>query len=185
MQLNKLLLSIVLFFLGGCATGITVSPEQEREAIRLIDQGTVALRILDLERAEASFAMSLELSSSPAAVDGLGCVALVQGRHKTAEKLFKQNIRNFPEYIESYGNLALLFEIQGEPKLAKYFYEYAIKMKPESIRLRNNYAGVLLDLDSSNSRQSRAELYKAFSVSSHPLIDENIKKLERGKIWRQ
>ena len=167
---------IVLF--GACAP--IVEPglplERTRRAQELVDSGTMLMRAKRLDEARAAFTLSHELLPTPAAVDGLGCVAFLEGDVRRAEKLFVKANQMEPNYVNALANLALLYEIDGRSELAERLYRRALGADPENFRARNNFAGLLAETRGRTT--ARAELLKAQSVIEHPVVLDNLEKLE-------
>ncbi|MDC0357833.1 hypothetical protein OAO01_03385 [Oligoflexia bacterium] len=175
----KFKLLIFALFLTSCVPTQSISLDRHSEALRLIDQGTAQLRGRKLDQAEASFTVAAETAPLPAAYDGLGCVALVRGDYVRAEKLLWRAYNMGDPYDHALGNLALLYEAQGLKEKAAALYLDAMKKNPKNFRLRNNFAVFLVDNYSESERYIMAvdELLKAQALAKHPLIEENLKKL--------
>ena len=173
-----IVLSSVLF-LAGCPAQAPVSLDRHSEALGLLDRGSEELRGLDLDAAEASFALSLELEGSAAAMDGLGCVSLLRGQLDQAESYFER-VRAFdPEYDRVYSNLALLYEIRGNQSKARQLYRRALLRSPGDVGTRNNFAGLLFDRN--ELKLGRAELLKARAMEKNPIVQNNLSTITRKK----
>lgn len=181
------LLVLLMVNLTGCVMPQSPNPAKQAQALSLIDQGTIALRAGELDRAEATFQAAWEIDELPAAVDGLGCVAFLRGDSKRAEELFIQAYQMDDDYTEALGNLALLYEANGLSENARQLFERAIAENPGNARVRNNFAAYLKerareDGDSERSAQTsaraRQELFKAHALSPHPLIEQNLEKVD-------
>jgi Flp pilus assembly protein TadD len=165
--------------LVGCVAGIQPSVQEVMRAENLVEQGALNLRRGELDQAEACFALAQELAPSAAALDGLGCVAMLRGDAKTAQKHFLNAYAFDENYRNSLGNLALLYESQGLMREARTLYERAITENPENFRFRNNFAAFLIDYGSGgrDRRIAAGELQKAKAVAPCPVVEHNLEKL--------
>jgi len=173
---------------SGC-TGVVVAPDSSAvsESLKLVDQGTLHLRDGALDQAQASFEMAWEIGSQAAALDGLGCVAFMREDYPSAEQYFVQAYQQDPDYSNSLGNLALLYEKHGLSNDALQLYERAIEEDPKNIRSRNNFAGFLASgkaangnsqLRKADSQRAKRELQRAAALANNPIINENIGRLK-------
>ncbi len=175
----KLFVAIVsLFVFAACSAAKIPSMEDEKESLRLIDEAVLYLREGELDRAESNFNLALELSISAAATDGLGCIAFARKDYPRAEELFWEAYDIDASYNNSLGNLALLYEVQGDMVKARELYEQALAQDTRNFRMRNNYAVHLAENDTSKEVVFK-ELYKAQALYNHPKIYDNINNLER------
>jgi Flp pilus assembly protein TadD len=172
---------IVLLFLlvsqyacvGGVAAPLT--PHEERTAEQLIEQGAAFLRVGRLDEARASFLLSAELSVTPAALDGLGCVDFLLGELTSARDLFLRAHQLDENYVESLSNLALLYNFIGAQREAEKLYERVLQVQPTALLPRNNL-GVLLE-EQGNRDRARDELYKGYVLSHSDIARENLKRV--------
>ena len=181
MKLFRTTIVIAMAILGACAPLPAPEPHKLNEAARLVDQGTIRLRQGDLERARAAFEMAWELAGTAAALDGLGCVAFLEGDSGRAEELFVRAYQIDENYSNSLSNLALLYETNGLSDDARALYERALAEEPENVRARNNFAGYLADRGPKGRAEAgaaRRELHRAAALVNHPLINDNIEALE-------
>ena len=174
----------ILAYISACI-GCSVTeyvPEQNeiQQAQRMIDQGTQYLRVGDFESARSSFLVAEELGLAAPALDGLGCVSLLEGVLHNAEKLFLAARAADPEYAEVLGNLALTYEAQNRYDEAGAMYVEAIKLMPNNYRVRNNYSVFLADRRRPDgSVNARGELLKARALISHPIIENNVEAIDQ------
>lgn len=189
MPFKLLIAGISILIFPGCLPIAPPDSESGRRASQLIDQGTEALRHGDLDRAEAAFSVSAELFPRPAAIDGLGCVALLRGENERAERFFNAALEADFGYTEALGNLALLYEQWGKPDKAREYYLRAISADPGNFRVRNNY-GVFLahceiskDCDMSqeygtaDSTDVRQQLLRAAVLQDSEIIGANLERV--------
>ena len=178
--LQGLQLSLTLTVLLGISSCFSLtSPEllnKKQKALELVDQGTIALREIRLERAKGAFLAALEVSANAAAFDGLGCVAFLSGDLDQAESFFLQAYKQDPNYVNVLGNLALLYESRGEAELAYEMYQKILTQQPENFRARNNFAAYLSDYNLEDSAKS--ELFKALALAKHPTVQENLERMK-------
>ena len=169
---------LCLFLCFGCAPlERGVSPHDIHRANELIDQGVLLLRAGQLDQAEASFAVAQEIADFAAALDGLGCIALLRGNYTRAERLFRRAYEMDDSYDHVLGNLALLYEMQGDRAQAKHFYKHALSDNPKSFRFRNNFAIFLYENDLENRERIIYELEKAFALANDKLMQQNMKRV--------
>lgn len=162
----------------GCSATIPAEPIHQQKAQEYVDKGTLHLRRGEFDDARAAYLMSLEISPSAAAIDGVGCVAMLQGDLKEAEKRFRQAMEFDPGYGTAAGNLALLQESQGDEKMAVEMYRIALARDPENFRARNNYGGFLRERGNDAEKEyGMLLLRQAAAVSAHPLITTNMGRL--------
>jgi Tfp pilus assembly protein PilF len=167
----------VIVFCVGCAV-VEAPPsfEASQRGLKLVDQGTLLLRSGELEKAEAAFLVAYELARLPAAVDGLGCVAFLRGDMVVAEQRFVEAYQADEGYNNALGNLALVYEATGRKEDATRLYARAVRENGDNFRIRGNFGAFLAD--SGNRQEAKQELLKAASIASHPLIEENLKRVE-------
>lgn len=152
------------------------------EAQRLIDQGTLHLRRGELAKAQASFEVALGVRATSAALDGLGCVEFLRGNLSAAAELYRRAYNLDNTYASALVNLALVLEVGGERGSAAQVYERALALDPLNVRARNNFAALLYDtrvgLDGLAVAQS--ELLRAQTLAPHPLIRENLQRMNQA-----
>lgn len=170
----------VLISVLACGCSVVEAPptlEAYQRASHLIDQGTLLLREGDLDRAEATFMVAYEIARLPAAIDGLGCVAFLRGDLGMAERRFIEAYQADEGYNNALGNLAMVYEAQGRDRAAEKLYARAVQENGENFRIRGNFGAFLAKRGS--REDARVEFLKAASIASHPLIEENLKRVER------
>ena len=165
----------------GCVSGKQPSLDDMRESRRLVNQGTLFLRQGLLDQARASFSMARELDGSAAAIDGLGCVAMLEQRFEIAQRYFIRAYELDNNYADALGNLALLYELYGYLNEAETLYRRALAIDPKNFRTRNNYAAFLHDHRGGKDIRVEDEFNKAFSLTPHPLIKANLEIIDRRK----
>lgn len=178
---KTLLLNLLIFSVLVQASCLPVvdyglSAKKYQQAIELVDQGTTDLRANRLEEAEGAFAAASEISPIAAAFDGLGCVALMRQDFSLAERYFVYSYQVDPDYINSLGNLALLYEIAGLSESAARTYKMAIQAAPENFRIRNNFAVFLFSKEAKT--EAKNQLLKAFALAKHPVVATNVIKFK-------
>jgi tetratricopeptide (TPR) repeat protein len=162
--------------LAGCFMYQTVPEERLKQALQLVDQGTIHLRQGKVRDAQVAFSMAEELAPIAAAVDGQGCVALLSGEFDRAERLFKRAYDMDSTYDHALANLALLKDISGQHDEAKRLYDEAIEALPESVAARNNRAALEYDRGA-RKMEVVEELQKAGLIADHPVVRENLSRL--------
>jgi len=178
-------LRIIFLFLAGLASACApvVKPaldlDAKRQALKLVDQGVVQLRAGELDAASASFRVAYDIEALPQALDGLGAAAYLQGDYNAAENYYIRAYQLDNTYYEAIGNLALLYESQGNKEGAERLYNIAVQKVPTNFRIRNNFGAFLYDKDSSSRAKetARIELIKAKALAAHPLIENNLEQV--------
>ncbi|RMD86891.1 MAG: tetratricopeptide repeat protein [Candidatus Dadabacteria bacterium] len=167
----------------GCSLQESPHVGEISKAMKLVDRGVAYLRTGELNRAEAAFSVAYEVGKVSAALDGLGSVAYLRGENRKAERLFWRAYNEDPEYHRSLGNLALLYEKEGNYSEALTMYRRAIKENPDDYRIRANYASFLAQHVEKGRMPYEAEfeLMKAESLADHPIIRHNKKVLAEGR----
>lgn len=162
----------------GCTTARQPSVLEQRRADELVNTGTVYLRQGSLREAAAAFEVAEDLAGSAAALDGLGCVALLRRRYTEAERLFWGALERDPRYTHVLGNIALVYELQGKREEARRFHIEALKAYPDSYRFRNNYAA-FLHAEKAPATRTQQELTRAQVINTHPVILSNLANIRK------
>lgn len=168
-------LSILLSTLQvvGCIRASPIPEGRLRRGSELVDVGTGFLREHDLREARKAFELASELGPIAGAVDGLGCVALLEGRYAEAETLFTKAYEMDRTYDDALANLGLLKEVQGHREEARIIYMEYLEKNPASAGIRNNLAA--LEYDSGRRRMKTIEtLEKAITLSDQAVIRDNL-----------
>jgi len=168
-----------ILLLAGCSVAQAPAPDKVEKAYSLIDQGTLELEMGQLDSAQASFELARELHNLPAAIDGLGCVAFMREEYNLAERYFIEAYLLDNSYVDSMGNLALLYEALGFYTEAERLYVLALKDNPTNYRLRSNFAAFSAEHNTrvpndEKLELARSEFLKARSISNHPVILRNL-----------
>ena len=169
-------IALILLLLNGCVIPVAPSATDREVALKLVDAGTLYLRRGELERAAGAFQAALEIHQIPAAVDGLGCVALLIGDYARAEQMFIKAYGMDEQYRNSLGNLALLYEVTGATDAASALHQRAVIENPSNFRFRNNF-GVFVHDYRGMQAVARAELRKAQALAHDPVIERNIVRI--------
>jgi tetratricopeptide (TPR) repeat protein len=176
-------LSLCIQVLTGCFRSADIPVARYKEAQRLVDLGTSQIRGGKFDQARASFSTAEELAGLAAAIDGQGCVALLQGEFQRAEELFNRAYEMDRTYDQALANLALLQDIIGNRELAKKLYNEALEALPDNASLRNNRVALEYDLGRPKIEVIH-ELEKAILIAKHPVVRGNLMGLgsvdERG-----
>lgn len=160
----------------GCFAPRAIPEDRFRRAVLLVDAGTRFLREGNLTEARKAFELASELAPIAAAVDGLGCVALLEGRYTSAEGYFREAYEMDISYDEALVNLGLLKELQGEHEEAKAIYIKYLEKEPSSAKARNNLAA--LEYDRGRGRMETIGAFeKAIVLSNQAVIRDNLNAL--------
>lgn len=173
--MKRLAVISIIFFIG-CYQVPPPDFHAIQRAGQLVDQGVFLLREGQLDKSESAFKVSLEISPSAAALDGLGCVAFLRGDLSLAEGLFNRAIGSDNNYYRALANLALVYDSRGEYEKAKRLFEIAIANEPDEPRMRNNFA-VFIQERNKGSKLVKEQLLKAERLIPHPLITNNINEI--------
>ncbi len=182
---SKVYFCLLLSALSACGIYLPeVSFDEHNRALALVDQGTGYLYQQEFDKAQASYEMAFELAHLAAALDGLGCIQFYRGDITGAEHLYQAALERDPEYFGALGNLALLYEQIGDLSAAEKHFIAALEAEPENFRVRNNYAIFLAERNLSSHLAadldlSQAELKRAQALVDSPVIELNIKELEK------
>jgi len=177
-RLVKLGAIAVMSSLCGCFISPQVSEERYNQAVTMVDQGARALSMGRLKEASKAFSVAAELAPIAAAVDGQGCVALLEGDFPKAEQLFRRAYEMDGSYDEALANLALLMDISGREEKAKDLYNQSVMAMPTHVAVRNNRA--VLEYERGQRRISVVEeLEKAGLIAEHGVVSENVARLKR------
>lgn len=174
--LFTVLIVVAQVSLVGCFTRELVPEQRYQRALALVDEGTTLLRKKKLTEAAVLFSMAAELAPLAAAVDGQGCVALLEGDLVRAEELFEKAYEMDETYDEALGNLAVLRDIQGNSHEALRLYTRFLEAHPDSGIARNNKAALEYDLGARRMLVVQ-ELQKAGRLSEHGIIKDNAQRL--------
>jgi tetratricopeptide (TPR) repeat protein len=157
----------------GCVASSAVPDGYFRKAEALVDVGTRLLRERRLVDARKAFELASELAPVASAVDGLGCVALLEGRYDSAEGYFRAAYEMDRSYDEALVNLGLLRELQGRSSEARAIYLKYLEKSPSSGNARNNLAALEYD-GGRGTMETVASLEKAIVLSDQVVIRDNL-----------
>lgn len=168
---------VLAFFVCACAVQrIAPSLEDQRTALALVDHGTSDLRAGRLGEAEAAFKVAFELALLPAALDGLGCVAVRRQHLDSAAEFFLAALRLNPQYTQALSNLAYVREEQRRGEEAEILYRKSIELSPANASTRNNYAVFLAERGRSTSAEQ--EFRSGYILSKSQKIWENLNRAQ-------
>jgi tetratricopeptide (TPR) repeat protein len=160
----------------GCFIPRAVPESDARKADALVNVGTGFLRERRLREAQKAYELAFELAPVAAAVDGLGCVALLEGLYEVAEGYFVEAYEMDRSYDEALVNLGLVKELKGEAAEAKAIYLAYLEKHPSSGRVRNNLAALEYD-EGRRTIETVASLEKAIVLSNQGVIRDNLEML--------
>lgn len=174
-SLLALFLTLNLCLVGCSGRGVLI--EEHQRAVTLVDQGTLQLRQGELEGAQASFEMAIQLGGLAQALDGLGCVALLRGEFKLAEEYFLAAYERDSTYDNPLANLALLYDLTGRRPEAEKLYLKALGQDPMNIPTRGNFYSFISDSLIGREAEARRGLLHAQALGDHPILRENLRRL--------
>jgi tetratricopeptide (TPR) repeat protein len=171
---------LLVMGLSGCVgwSGASIAPQRYERALQLVDEGTSRLRERRLSEADAAFSAASELAPIPAALDGLGCVALLTGDFGRAKGLFLAALELDTSYVEASANLALLMDLSGHHERALALYNQYLSQVPDAGMARNNKAVLEYERGGGTIRAAQ-EMAKVALFSSHGVITRNREALSR------
>jgi tetratricopeptide (TPR) repeat protein len=108
-----------------------------------------------------------------AAVDGLGCVALLEGRYEVAERYFLEAYEMDRTYDEALVHVGLVKELRGQREEARAIYLKYLGNNPLSAIARNNLAALEYDRGMGTMVTIDA-LEKAIVLSDQVVIRDNL-----------
>jgi tetratricopeptide (TPR) repeat protein len=168
-------LSILLWVLvlSSCVRQPPIPEDRFHKSQLLVDAGTQLLRRRELQDARKAFELASEIAPVAAAVDGQGCVALLEGRYADAERFFREAYGMDKRYDEALVHLGFSQELQGEFEEARDMYQEYLRNYPDSAVGRNNLAA--LEYDQGNGKIRTVEaLEKAITMSDQAVIRDNL-----------
>ena len=172
-----LLVAGIVLFVGCAAQRVDNEIINSKKALDYIDAGSVALQKGDLSMARGAFEIAEKLRAGASSADGLGCVALQEGKFREAERMFQAAISRDKSYGEAYSHLADLYVRIGDPELAMRYYERALDELPDQSAALNNF-GVLVAEYDENEHRARELFSKAAVSGNHPTAEENRQLVE-------
>ena len=99
-----------------------------------------------LEEAKEEYLRAFELKPEPEPRYKAGMVLLKQGKREEAEKLFEENLSEYPEHIPTLYQLGWLNARVGKFEQAKEYFQKIIKLKPDEAEAYNNLGFCLYNL---------------------------------------
>lgn len=168
-----LLVSAVL----GCVPPTLLPEERYGKAEALVERGSELLRAGRFVEARHSYEVAAELAPVAAAIDGLGCIALLEGRYEEAGELFQEAYEMDEGYDEALMNLGLLRQLQGRGEEARAIYLSFLEKNPDSVRARNDLFALEYD-QGRGTMDILREFAKAQTLSDDPLIRANVATLK-------
>ena len=113
----------------------------------------------------------------------LGVIFQTEKDYKTAMKLYKQSINNFPQSHEAYSNLGLILLEMGRFELAESYLIKVISLKPDFLMSYQHLFNVYIR----SNRPKKAEeiLYKSLKIApNNPKVISNLGRflLEKGNL---
>lgn len=174
--MKKVLISLIVMFIFSC-TYVNKDNYSEKN-IKLLKKGREAFNKKNFSDAKAYFELAYENGINAESLDALGCIALTKGALEEAKELFVRAIRANNKFALAFAHLAYLHEFMGEKEQARDNYLEAIKLNPNNIKIRNNFAAFLYDT------YKEKDLKKARLLASLELKKAWIIAKENGKINR-
>jgi tetratricopeptide (TPR) repeat protein len=172
---SRYALTVLFLIFQGCvyANG-SIPPERYQRAVALVDTGTSLLRERRFPEALAAFSAASDLAPLPAALDGQGCVALLEGDFGRADKLFKGALALDESYPEALGHVALLRDLEGRTQEALVLYNQYLMKRPESGAVRNNRAALEYERGG-RTIDTAQEFEKAALFSNLGVVKDNLR----------
>lgn len=178
----------LIVVLGGCSVGRPLTAHElvvrEQQIVKLLRVAVVSLRdgspeALELARGALEDASGLDANDARV-LDGLGCLAWLEGDVSQAEDMFKKAIAYDRSYDRPYAHLALVAEYRGHHLAAGQLYQIATSMNPLNYRSANNYAVFQLSLSDSAEDRFRARQWLMRARANDPVADGLIEHNKRA-----
>ena len=96
-----------------------------------------------LKEAIVAFQNSINLEENNFASHNLGICYFNLGRNQEAIPHFQKALELEPSQDESSALLAHLYHLSGNYDQAKYYYEYTLQLKPDNVKVKENYQKLL------------------------------------------
>jgi tetratricopeptide (TPR) repeat protein len=152
------------------------------------EEGVRLLRNGDFKDAEQAFFLSIDTFPTTKAIDGIGCVMILQGRYSEAKMLYQRLVAEHSDYAQGMSNYAYLLENLGDNEGARKLYAQALSIDKENIAAINNsivnqenFLVAQKEYDQSIQKEKR----KSYSYSQQrqeSLREDNIAQLRRAKV---
>jgi tetratricopeptide (TPR) repeat protein len=180
----------MLFLLVSCSAGTEISPKKSDNPSLFITKGVLYLREYDsgdtdaLRRAAAAFEIASQINPDlPEVYDGLGCVALREGRVEASKDFFNRATLVDPAYARAWVHKAYVAELQGEHDRAEEFLRTALRINAFEVHALTNLAGVLIDRaphTESGRKEIQSLIHRAHELSSgeSDIVTRNLKLSE-------
>lgn len=178
-NLNVLRWSLIIHWI--CMVGCSIPSTNSNhihDAEVLTSHAKQYLQIGLIEEAKAAFEYSWELYPNPEALDGLGCIKVIQRDLSGAKRIFENITLRFPNYSSVKRNLGVLSEVEGDSVSAISYYNEALKADPSDAMARNNLAVIEYEFGEDIPR-TRLELVKSKMQLPEGLPDKNLDQLDR------
>jgi Tfp pilus assembly protein PilF len=164
-------LSVCFLCIPSCAhLHEDISPDRGAEVNSFVTKGILYLREYDkgdydaLLRASAVFQIASQIDPDAVSViDGLGCVALREGRIDSADSFFSKAIILDPSYARAWVHMAYVAELRGRYEISEEYLRKALLLDPFEVHGLNNLAAVLHDQSSAGDSRDEVQslLYRA------------------------
>lgn len=167
----------LLISLVGCVKTVVYDQAEVALSNQKVAEGILHLRSGQFDLAEAAFGLAYDLGAKAQALDGLGSIAFRKKDYTRAEELYQQAMLEDSTYTHVYGNIALLYEVQGRTEEAEEMYKKAVELNPTNVDFRNNYAGLVFGNGDSITKRaaSRLELLKAAALdTNNKTVEQNL-----------
>lgn len=173
-------------FLTSCGIAKEVSPSSPENPAAFVAKGVLYLREFDagsydvLKKAAAAFEIAAQMNSDlPEVQDGLGCVALREGRVDASESFFNRAILIDPSYARAWVNKAYVAELRGEKEQANEFLRTALEVNPFEVHGLTNLAGILIDQkprEEAVKKEIQSLIYRAHELSGgqSDIVERNV-----------
>lgn len=174
--MRQMVIFIVAAMMVGC---VPVMPHRHaiEEGSRLLGEGMVALRRGELHQADTAFRLAWELTQSPQALDGRGCVALLRGDIDEARQWFTALTTRFPDYLQGQVHLGMVYEKGGDLRQAEALYRRVLTLDRSNVSARMNLIAVQYRLGKVSREQVEEELRGLQLLDNQPFLAVNLQRM--------
>lgn len=166
----------ILIIFSACFSNQKPQAVNKQNPSEYVTKGVIYLREYDrgnkeaLKKAAAAFEIASQINQDlPEVLDGLGCVALREGKIDSSEGFFNRVTLLYPNYSRAWVNKAHIAELRGDLDNAELYLREALRINDFDVHALNNLSVILI-------RKSREKLKESESLETQ----EDIKDIEEN-----